>query len=174
MHRYHNEPIRLFEDRTIQSRPKKDGERLAEDFVQRLQDATQWAQAAIAIAQERQEHYANRNRTAAPQYKKGDWVFLNLKNVKTARPCKKLDWLHGKYQIVEQVNSHSYQLDVPGRIHPVFHVDLLRHAPNDPLPLQKVGDTQPGPVLMDGEETWIVERILDERATKRGRKTWTS
>ena len=24
---------------------------------------------------------------------------------------------------------------------------------------------------MDGEETWIVERILDERTTKRGRKT---
>ena len=97
-------------------------------------------------------------------------MFLNLRNVKTTRPSKKLDWLHGKYQVVRQVNSHSYQLEVPGKIHPVFHVDLLRHAPNDPLPSQKIGDTQPGPILADGEEVWLVKRILDKRTTKQGRK----
>lgn len=170
MHGYHNEPIQLVEERTIQHRTKKDGEVLAEDFLKRLQEATEWAQAAIAMAQEKQQHQANKTRTAAPQYKEGDWVFLNLRNVKTTRPSKKLDWLHCKYQVVRQVNSHSYQLDVPGRIHPVFHVDLLRPAPNDPLPSQKVGDSQPGPLLIDGEEAWLVERILDERTTRRGRR----
>jgi hypothetical protein len=79
-------------------------------------------------------------------------VFLNLRNVKTTGPSKKLDWLHGKYQVIWQVNSHSYQLDVPGKIHPVFHGDLLQHAPNDPLPSPKIGDTQPGPILVDEEE----------------------
>jgi hypothetical protein len=170
MHGYHNEPIQLHEDRTVQNRPRKDGEALAEDSIQRLQDATWWAQTAIAMAQERQEHYANRTRTAAPQYKEGDWVFINLKNVKTTRPSKKLDWLHGKYQVQKQVNSHAYKLDVPGRVYPVFHIDLLRPAANYSLPSQKVGDTQPGPLLLDGEEVWIVERILDERTRKHGRK----
>ncbi|KAF7566012.1 hypothetical protein PtrM4_054460 [Pyrenophora tritici-repentis] len=170
MHGYHNEPIQLVEERTIQNRPKKDGEVLAESFLQRLQDATEWAQAAIAMTQEKQQYQANKARTAAPRYKEGDWVFLNLRNVKTTRPSKKLDWLHGKYQVMRQVNSHSYQLNVPGKIHPVFHVDLLRYAPNDPLPSQKVGDTQPGPILVDGEEVWLVERVLDERTIKQGRK----
>jgi hypothetical protein len=97
-------------------------------------------------------------------------VFLNLQNVKTTRPSKKLDWLHGKYQVVRQVNSHSYQLDVPGKIQPDFHVELLRYAPNDPLSSQKTGDIQPGPILADGEEFRLVERILNQRTIKRGRK----
>jgi hypothetical protein len=95
---------------------------------------------------------------------------LNLRNVKTTRPSKKLDWLYRKYEVVRQVNSHSYQLNVPRKIHPVFHVDLLRYAPNDSLPSQKVGDTQPGPILVDREELWLVKRILSERTTKQGRK----
>jgi hypothetical protein len=169
MHGYHNDPIQLVEAHPTQTEAKKDGKTLAESFLTRLQDATEWAQAAIATAQERQEVQANKKRTAAPQYKEGDWVFLNLRNVKTSRPSKKLDWLHGKYQVLRQINSHSYLLDVPGKIHPVFHVDLLRYAPNDPLPSQKTGDTQPGPILVDGEEEWLVERILEERTINHGR-----
>lgn len=161
MHGYHNEPIRLVADRMIEGK-QKEGETLAEDFVRRLQDATEWAQAAIATAQEKQERFANKSRSAAPRYKPGDWVYLNLKNVKTTRPSKKLDWLHAKYQVVREVNSHSYQLNVPGRIHPVFHVDLLRPAPTDHLPSQRPDNTQPAPILVDGEEEWQVERILDE------------
>ena len=52
---------------------------------------------------------------------------------------------------------------MPGRIHPVFHVDLLRAVATDPLPSQRPDNTQPGPILLDGEEVWLVERILDER-----------
>jgi transposase InsO family protein len=162
MHGYHNEPIRLVADRMTEGK-QKEGETLAEDFIRRLQDATEWAQAAIAMAQEKQERFANKSRTAAPRYKPGDWVYLSLKNVKTTRPSKKLDWLHAKYQVVREVNSHSYQLDVPGRIHPVFHVDLLRPAPTDYLPSQRPDNTQPAPILVDGEEEWQVERILDEQ-----------
>ena len=72
MHRYHNKPIKLVEERIAQNRARKDGEALAESFLERLQNATEWAQAAIAIAQEKQQHQANKTRTAAPQYKKGD------------------------------------------------------------------------------------------------------
>jgi hypothetical protein len=50
MHGYHNEPIQLVEERTIQNQTKKDGEALAESFLKRLQDVTEWAQAAIAMS----------------------------------------------------------------------------------------------------------------------------
>lgn len=160
MHGYHNDAIRI-EDETP-GRPKKEGHVIAEDMIKRLQDATEWAQAAMAVAQDKQQHQANKHRTAAPRYKEGDWVWLNLKNAKTTRPSKKFDWIHAKYQVVREVNSHSYELAVHGRVHPVFHVDLLRPAANDPLPSQKIDHDDQGPVLLDGEEAWLVERILDE------------
>lgn len=161
MHGYHNEPIQLFEDRRAEN--PKEGEAMAEEFIQRLQDANEFAQAAIAMAQEIQQAQANKHRTAAPRYKPGDCVYLNLKNVKTSRPCKKLDWLHAKYQVLEEVNTHAYKLDVPGRIHPVFHVDLLRPAPDDPLPSQQTDHELAQPVLVDGQEMYLVESILDEK-----------
>jgi hypothetical protein len=47
------------------------------------------------------------------------------------------------------------------RLHPVFHVSLLEHAASDPLPGQL---SPPAPaVIVDGEEEWEVERILDSR-----------
>jgi len=52
---------------------------------------------------------------------------------------------------------------VPGRIHPVFHVDLLRPAPEDPLPSQKIDRESASPVLVEGQEMYLVERVMDER-----------
>ncbi|KAJ6436816.1 Nitrogen assimilation transcription factor nit-4 [Purpureocillium lavendulum] len=165
-HGYHMDPIQLKGDRPAATKP---GQKVAEDFVARIQEASDWAQAALAWAQDRQERAANKHKKAAPNYKVGDWVYLDLRNVKTARPSKKLDWLHAKYRVIEQTSSHSYKLDVPGRIHPVFHVDLLRPASANPLPSQKIEDLREGPMLVDGHEEWLVERILDEKVVGRGK-----
>jgi hypothetical protein len=62
-----------------------------ETFVNRLREATDWTQAAIAAAQALQEEQTNRRRQAAPIYKKDDWVWLNLWNVRTQQPSKKQD-----------------------------------------------------------------------------------
>ena len=100
----------------------------------RLKEATELAQAAMASAQERQEQYANQARQAAEQFYIGDKVWLRLKNVKTDRPSKKLDWLNAKYKVTEVVSSYSYRLNTPPGIHPIFHVLLLKRAAGDPLP----------------------------------------
>ena len=47
------------------------------------------------------------------------------------------------------------------RLHPVFHVSLLEHAAGDPLHGQQ--SSPPPAVIVDGEEEWEVERILDSR-----------
>jgi hypothetical protein len=65
MHRYHNEPIKLVEERMVQDRARKDGETLAECFLERLQYASEWAQAAMAMAQEKQQHHHCRERNIA-------------------------------------------------------------------------------------------------------------
>jgi hypothetical protein len=58
-------------------------------------------------------------------YKVGDKVWLNLKNVQTSRLSKKLDYKNTKFTIIKVINSYSYWLSTPSRIHNVFYTTLL-------------------------------------------------
>jgi hypothetical protein len=102
-------------------------------------------------------------------YKTGDKVWLNLRNVRSTRPYKKLDWLHARYIVLEVPSSHTVRLGVPTGIHPVFHVDLIRPAADDPLPSQIVDDSQPPPLEIDGELEYDMEEILAARTKRVGR-----
>jgi hypothetical protein len=87
---------------------------------------------------------------------------------------KKLNWLNAKYMVMELIGSHACRLNTLPRIHNVFHVMLLKRAANDPLPLQYQDNTQPPALIRDdhgnGEEEWLVKKILAAKKTKRGMK----
>jgi hypothetical protein len=106
------------------------------------------------------------NNEDQPIFKVGDMVFLNRKNIETARPSIKLDHrLLGPLKIIDTTPSPlAFKLDLPPSmsIHPVFHVNLLEPArsghpdqPQDPPPQIKV----------NGQEEWIIDRILDSGIT---------
>jgi transposase InsO family protein len=133
----------------------------ADDLVAKLKDAQEWAQVSMVISQQQQQDYANQRRAPAEAFKVGDDVWLNLKNVRTLRPCKKLDWIHAKYKITKVVNSMTYELNTPPKIHNRFHTSLLRRASTNPLPSQKSDDHRPPPIIMDnGNEEFAVDEIL--------------
>lgn len=152
--------------RNVNPNPAQQGEAM----VAKMKEACEWAQAAMAAAQQIQQDYANRGREAPITYKVGDKVWLHLKNFATDRPCKKLDWLHAKYTVTKVFpNKHVYELDVPGGVYKRFHTTLLRPASTDALPSQTNDDPQPPAIRVNDEDEYLVEDILCARWEKRGR-----
>ena len=168
VHGYHIEPLQL-EEEPQRLEIAQSPVQIADKIVRKLQDSREWAQTSMAIAQQEQEDATNRYRQQASQFKIGDKVWLSLKNVRTDRTSKKLDWKNAKFTILEAIGSHSYRLNTPPGIHNVFHSELLRIASTDPLTSQTTDDTQPDPVLVGDEEEYEVEKILKERIVRQGR-----
>jgi hypothetical protein len=69
-------------------------------------------------------------------YNPGDIVFLFSRNIKTARPLKKLDnKILGPFKILKTVKTfYRLQLPITIRIHDIFYPSLLRKAAEDSLP----------------------------------------
>lgn len=171
-HGYDLTPFAPREDQdTLSEEPTRSPIQKGEAIVRTIKEALDWARASMAYTQQDMERQSNRRRDPAPSYRVGDKVWLSLKNIRTDRPSKKLDWKNAKYTVTELVGTHAVRLNTPPGIHPVFHVDLLRPASTDPLPSQHSDDVQPPAVMVDGEEEFTVEKILDEKRTKRGRGT---
>jgi hypothetical protein len=105
-----------------------------------------------------------------PKYKEGDQVWLEGRNLCLNQPTTKLaPRRHGLFKVIKALSPVSYQLALPTQwsIHPVFHIDLLTpyketimHGPN----YQRLV-----PDLVDGEEEYSIEKILDSRKFGRRR-----
>lgn len=168
-HGYHVSPI----EQVVLEESPRDGidQKDAEKFIDRLREGWELAQAAMATRQQEMEDQANRSRGAQERFEVGDLVWLKLKNISTPQLSKKLSWINAKYRVTKVISPHVVELDVPTNIHPRFHVDLLKRAPENPLPSQKTDDTQPPPIEENeyGEPEYLVERILRSRKRRVGR-----
>ena len=93
LHGYNVDPIQI--DEQLEERDENawlSPIACGEQVVKKLLDARNWAEAAMAIAQQTQEQHANHHRQPVEQFRVGDKVWLNRRNIKTDHPSKKLDW----------------------------------------------------------------------------------
>jgi hypothetical protein len=73
----------------------------------------------------------------------------------------------GPFRVAMKNSPVSYRLDLPdsmAQLHPVFHVSLLElyRDPSSGVPGPR-GSVPPAPILLEDEEEWEVEMILDMR-----------
>ncbi len=106
-----------------------------------------------------------------PKYREGDHVWLEGRHLCTNQPTAKLvPKRHGPFPIVQVMSPVNYRLKLPTQwsIHDVFHINLL--TPYRETDLHRSNYPRLAPDLIDNEEEYEVEKILDSRQFSRGRK----
>jgi hypothetical protein len=106
-----------------------------------------------------------------PKYKAGDQVWLEGRHLRTNQPTAKLaPKRHGPFEVVQVMSPVNYRLKLPTQwsIHDVFHTDLL--TPYRETPTHGANYQCPPPDLVDGVEEYEVEKVLDSRRYRHGRK----
>src|SRR3954463_12436004 len=136
------------------------------------------AQDTLAIAKANQEQFANKKRRDLT-FSVGNQVLLSTKNIDLAsqanRPSRKLKHRFiGPYTVTQQISPVAYKLDLPTtlKIHPVFHVSLLKpyQQPTD-YPHRETTSPPPPEITINDDTEYEVEQILDDR-TKRHKKEY--
>lgn len=96
----------------------------------------------------------------APEYREGEYVYLQRVGGQKGRPSPKLDHRYwGPFRIKRQVSPQAYELDLPSsmKVHPVFNTERLKKHYRE---LPKEG---PAPEVIEGVKEFEVEAITGER-----------
>jgi hypothetical protein len=144
------------------------------EFLQQLSNKAKQAADALVLAKANQERNANHHRRDVT-FCVGDLVLLSSHHINLAsqatRPSKKLQHrFTGPYRITQKVSPVAFKLALPDtlKIHPVFHVSLLRQY-RDPTSIPNREAPQPPPpaITINDHPEFEVEKILDHRTHRR-------
>jgi len=143
----------------------------ARKFAERMKRIQEEAQAALKKAQEEMKKQADRKKGEAEEYRAGDLVLLSTKDLKWQMKGRRMEKLTerfvGPYKVKRVVSTNAVELELPKtvRIHPVVNVSRIRRYQGQ---VQGQRKQQALPVIIEGEEEYEVEKIVNKR--KRYRK----
>ena len=167
-----------FPTTTVDSGEKLSRVPAAAEVVTSFQTLLGIARDNMLRAQEVQAAAANTGSRKVITFKVGDLVRLSTENYKDdvlgAASPKLIDRFIGPFKILQKVSEGAYRLEMPkkySRIHPVVPVSsiaLFKTAGEDEFPDRD--PPRPDPVIVEGEQEYYVEEILDHRPKTKGRK----
>jgi len=137
----------------------------AEKFIEKMKEIQEEAKAALGKAQADMKKYVDKRRSDAEEYKAEDLVMLSTKDLKyqmVGRRTEKLtERFVGPYKIKKIVSSNAVELELPStvKIHLVVNVSRIHRYVRQVKGQKK---EQLLPVIIEGEEEWEVERILNK------------
>ena len=86
----------------------------------------------LKFVRNRIKKYYNKHWLEGPYLERGDKVYLILRNLRTKRPSRKLDFKKiGLFKIEEKISTSNYQLSLLATIRIriyIFHISLLEPA----------------------------------------------
>jgi hypothetical protein len=136
------------------------------EFTDRMKMALEEAKSALNKAKDDMARYYNQRRLPTLMYQLGDKVYLDASDISTTWLSRKLSHRRlGPYPIERQVSKNAYRLKLPNsmhRLHLVFNVVKLTPAPID-LIVRRQPKLPLPPKLIEGEEEYLVEEILDSK-----------
>ena len=148
-----------------------------EQLLTQLKIDIDQAKMNIANAQRNQQHYANAQRRDV-EFNVGDRVWISTVHLSKVIP-EQVNKLRtkfvGPYSIIERVGKVAYKLELPPelrrrRIHPVFHVSLLKpYIVSDRFVDRDEPRPPPDDIDEDGVERYEVDRIIGKRVRGRNR-----
>ncbi|KAL0150076.1 hypothetical protein M9458_054735, partial [Cirrhinus mrigala] len=114
---------------------------------------------------------ADQRRITGPTFTPGQKVWLSTWDIRLRLPSKKLSpRFVGPFTILEQVNPVTFKLQLPPhyKIHPTFHVSLLKPCYDPLLPSTEPGHEEepPPPMVLEEGSIYSVKEIL--RSRRRG------
>lgn len=137
----------------------------ADKHVQYLIKVRKDAHKCLEAAQVRAIRTTDRHRNTHPDFQTGQQVLLSKDHIHSVRPSSKLDHRFlGPFKIIEAVGPRAFRLELPPtiKIHNVFHVSRLQPYHSNHLPSRSTPPAPP-PEIIDEEEHYEVEKILDSR-----------
>ena len=138
-------------------------------FIEKIRKIQEEAKAALEKAQEEMKKFADKKQEKGEEYRVGNLVLLSTKDLKwqmKGRRSEKLtERFVGPYKIKGIISSNAIELDLPKsiKIHPIVNVSRVRLYTSQVKGQKKV---PPKPVIIEGEEEFEVEKIINKRIVR--------
>jgi len=138
-------------------------------FIEKMKKIQKEAKAALGKVQEEMKKFANRRQREEKEYRVGDLVLLSMKDLKWQMKGRRSEKLTkcfvGLYKVKGIVSSNVIELELPKsiKIHPVVNISRVQlYKPQ----IEGQKKIPPKLVIIEGEEEFKVEKILNKRMVK--------
>ena len=141
----------------------------AEKFIEKMKEIQKEAKVVLGRAQEEMKKYVDRKRGETDGYKVRDLVMLSTKDLKYQMVRRRTEKLTKRfvspYKVKKIVSSNAVELELPStiKIHLVVNVSRICKYIGQVEGQRK---EQLLPVIIEGEEKWEMERILNKRQVR--------